>query len=605
MLDQARDPTDSASAPVVRPAPRATFAEVALPRVMGALVALKFWLVWAQTHGAIAIAGYDDALYMNLANHLVNGNWLGPYDLVTLLKPPGYSIWIAGNYFTGQPLHLNQHLIYAGACALFVQAIAPRVPSRLLRLVLFAVLLFQPMSFSTSTLRYVRDSLYTTQVLSVLSCAIALVIRVDAPVRILTRWSLALGLIGGFMWVTRDEGVVILPALGCAAALMALHLWRHRPADWRRRALAIGIAVPVAATVVLTVALLNYRHYGFFGVSEFKATELNDAMGALARVEPAQHRRWVIVANETRSRIYERSAAFREIQTALENRRDQWSAAGTVMFEWDRAAEQEEIKTGTLLGTVCHEPVEWDDAVMRAEIMTGWFVIALREAVVVAGLQKTPADGMAYFRRLADEVNAACEAGELQCGPRRSSLAPPWRWDYLGLTLRRTCRGAARLLTLEDIIMFPTLGSEEQLAPFRALTRDRLAPVATTPPSPPAERTAVDQWRLNRLAEIHRAYAAVLPASAIAVTACIVLGLAFGRRRGSWPLLGAALVLLLAIGGRLGLLAYMDATAFPRSLIPLYMMPIYPLTIALFLLILIDGIRVLSQASRRVDLVSK
>ncbi len=572
-----------------------------MPGVMGALVALKLWLVSVQMHGAMGIAGYDDALYMSLAKHLVNGDWLGPYDLMTLLKAPGYSFWIAGNYFIGLPLHINQHLIYAGACALFVRAIAPRVPSKLVRLVLFAVLLFQPMSFSTSTLRYVRDSLYTTQVLSVLSCVLALLMRLDAPVRVLTRWSLGLGLIGGFMWVTRDEGVVILPALGCAATLVGVHLWRRRPPDWRRRALAIGIAVPVAASIVLIVALLNYRHYGFFGVSEFRAAELSDALGALARVQPVQHRRWVIVATETRSRIYEHSAAFHEIHTTLENRRDLWSTAGPMMFEWDQTAEQDEIKTGTLLGTVCHEPVEWDDAAMRSEIMTGWFVIALREAVVMAGLYKTASDGMVYFRRLADEVNAACEAGHLQCGPRRSSLAPPWRWDYLGLTLRRTCRGVARLLTLEDMPMFPTVGSDEQLAPFRALTRDRLAPVASTPPSPPTERSMMDQWRLNRLAAIHRAYAAVLPTSAIAAMAGVVLSLVFGRPRGSWPLLGAALILSIAIGGRLGLLAYMDATAFPHSLISLYRLPIYPLMMALFLLIVIDGIRVLSQARRRVD----
>lgn len=605
MQGQDLGPTDSgAPERLSRTEPGACRWSVASPWAMAALVALKLWLVAGQQHAAIATAGYDDALYIklarHLARHLVTGEWLGPYDHLTLLKGPGYSLWVAGNFFIGLPLHVSQHLVYAGACALFVVAIRPRVSSRLVRLGLFAVLLFQPMSFSTSTLRYTRDSLYTTQVLGALSCLLGMMVRLDAPLRVIVRWSLGFGFIGGFLWVTRDEGVVILPAVGAAWAMIAVRLWRDRRPDWLRRALAIALSLPLAVALVLAVAQMNRRHYGIFTISELKKAEHTDAVGALARVEPAQLRRWVIVSTETRERIYPYSSSFRELQPILEGpRRKLWGSMGPLMFEWDQAAMRDEILTGKMLGTICHETVEWDQAAMQEEIMTGWFFFALREAVVLTGRYNSAPEAMRYYARLADEVNAACAAGLLRCGPSRSSLAPPWRREYLGLTLRRMCRGAARLVTLADMPTFPTIGSEELLAPFRNMTNDRLTPVSGAAPPPRSERTVLDQWKLERLMTIHRVYAATLPTVGVLAVASFVLCLSLGRARRTCRLLGPALVLLMAIGARLALLAYMDATAFPRALIPLYMLPIYPLMLGFFLLALIDGLHVLASVGWR------
>jgi len=556
--------------------------------------------VAGQQHGALGHAVHDDALYIKLARHLVRGEWLGPYDLFTLLKSPGYSLWVAGNFFIGLPLHVSQHLVYAGACALFVLALRPRVASGLIRLGLFALLLFQPMSFSTSTLRYTRDALYTTQVLCALSCLLGMMARLEAPLRVIIRWSLGFGVIGGFLWITRDEGVVMLPAVGVAWAMMAVRLWRDRPPDWRHRALALAVSVPLAVALVLAVAQMNFRHYGIFTVAEFKQAELTAAVGALARVEPAQLRRWVIVTTETRARIYPYSSAFRELQPLLDGPMGKgWGIHGPLMFAGDQAVMREEIQTGTILGTMCHETVAWDQAAMQEEIMTGWFVVALRDAVALTGHHRSAPDAMRYYARLAAEVNAACAAGLLRCGPSRSSLAPPWRRAYLGLTLRRMCRGAARLVTPAGMSMVPSVGTDEQLAPFRDLTNDRLTPVSGTAPPPPSERTALDQWKLKGLMAIHRVYAATLPIVGVFAVASFVLCLSLGRARRTCRLLGPALVLLIAIGARLALLAYMDATAFPFALNSLYMLPLYPLMLAFFLLALIDGLYMLASVRWR------
>jgi hypothetical protein len=269
------------------------------------------------------------------------------------------------------------------------------------------------------------------------------------------------------------------------------------------------------------------------------------------------------------------------------------------MFKMDQETAEREIATGTFLGTVCQEPAEWDAAAMDGEIMTGWFVLALRETIDLAGHARSPSEGLAYLARVADEVNSACDSGALACGPARSSLAPPWRWDDLGLTLKRTCRGVARFLTLDDIAFFPTWGSPDQLASVQALTLDQFGTAIGTSPAPPTSRTLLDSWKAQRLADIRRVYAALFAPAVIGAALCALFLAVVERSRICWPLFGAALVLLVAGGARLGLLAYMDATAFPYALNPMYMLPIYPLVMAAIALLLVDGVRVLVRIRRR------
>ena len=52
---------------------------------------------------------YDDAYFARSAGHLLEGNWLGPYDMLTLSKGPTYPLFIAGAYQLHLPLKLAEH----------------------------------------------------------------------------------------------------------------------------------------------------------------------------------------------------------------------------------------------------------------------------------------------------------------------------------------------------------------------------------------------------------------------------------------------------------------------------------------------------------------
>ncbi|MES1168868.1 MAG: hypothetical protein ABUL61_06825, partial [Oleiharenicola lentus] len=126
----------------------------------------KLWLTRGQEVYALGYAGHDDVLFLRLADSLLHGDWLGTYDQLTLAKGPMYSCWIAVMALLHVPLYFAQHLLYAGACALLVQACAPAIPSAAARFGGYALLLWNPMSFEASSMgRVLRQHIYSPEVL--------------------------------------------------------------------------------------------------------------------------------------------------------------------------------------------------------------------------------------------------------------------------------------------------------------------------------------------------------------------------------------------------------------------------------------------------------
>src|SRR5262249_14749888 len=130
-----------------------------------------------------------------------------------------------------------------------------------------------------------------------------------------------LGLLAALFWLTREEGVWLVPALAVLVMAGALRLWR----DWRSginrapRALA-GLArlpgIPGAglAAVLAVVAGLNERHYGTFMLNEFQTGSFPRAYGALSRIQSGEWVRHVPVSDSALQAAYSASAAARELQ---------------------------------------------------------------------------------------------------------------------------------------------------------------------------------------------------------------------------------------------------------------------------------------------------
>jgi hypothetical protein len=436
------------------------------------MVALKLWLVAAQPVVAHANASFDDRLYLALAEQVLKGNWLGPYSQFTLMKGPMYSLFIAGVFFSGLPLPIAQHLLYLLGCTLLVLALRPCFSADWQAFILFALLWWQPMSYVE--LDILRQNIYTSLTLLLFAGLCALETRRRSGVYVRLAWGALLGISAAAFYLTREEGIWVVPGAVLLIGAAAWNSWRNRE---RLRPLfaPVLIAAACAAVILGTVCTLNYRHYRWFGTVEFRAPEFRSAYGALQRPISSEEIPYVPVPRDVRLKLYEVSPSFAELKPYLE---------GPIGLEW---ANYSDFLTG--------RPGE------ELQIGGGSFVWALRDCVVASGHGNNAKEALNFYKSLGVEINRACDDGSITpARTRRDSLMPRWR---TGQTQRiwQTAPGyIAEFFLLKGFTAYPTesWGSADLLALFRDLTRWRLAPSnETRDPNPTQSR--LDSFRLTIL----------------------------------------------------------------------------------------------------------
>lgn len=424
--------------------------------VATALTALSLWLPAGLPLVALSDFIYDDALYVRLAAHVASGEWLGPYDASTLAKGPLFPVFIAVASRLGIPLLLAGRLLFAAAALLLVAALAPVVRATWARLLLLAVLLLNPVVVT----RAAREVVYPSVTLLALAGACGAFLSLPSSPRRAFAWSGLCGAALGSIWLTREEGVWILPAV---AILLAAAVFRetHRAGLLAGLRRAGGVAVLpflVLGLVLLCVALANLGAYGVLSVRESSEKPFLSAYGALVRIRPSVARRSVPVPEDVRRRAYAQSPTFRTLEPLLE---------GEVGRTFSAVGAELSPEAG-------------------GDIAAGWLQFALRDAASGTGRYRDARTAAAFWARVADELNAACEAGRLECLPERHTMTPPGVGRLLPEVLRRLPAGLAFLASSVD--SSPALrdpgsssGSEAGRALFARMSRERLAPAPGEP----------------------------------------------------------------------------------------------------------------------------
>ena len=435
-------------------------------------VGLKFWLVAAQPVVAHANASFDDRLFLALAEQVLKGHWLGPYSQFTLMKGPMYSLFIAGAYLARIPLPIAQHLLYLCSCALVVVALRPCLNASWQAPTLFTLLWWQPMSYVE--LDVLRQNIYTPLTLLVFAGLIALETRRTGGRTARLLWGALLGFSAASFYLTREEGVWILPGAGLLIGACIWNCW----SEPRMRHGLLGqaiIAAVCAAVVVTSICALNFRYYGWFGTVELRAREFLSAYGALQRPIASEEIPYVPVTRETRTRLYEVSPSFGELRPCLE---------GAVGLEWANYSDY-----------LTQRPAE------EFQIGGGSFVWALRDCVIASGHGASAKDALQFYRAIATDVNRACDEGRAgPCRSRRDTMLPR---SHAGGTerLARIFPGyAADFFLFRGFTAYPaeSWGSADLLELFRDLTRWRLAPSTEAPEFGPLP-SRYDRYRVQVL----------------------------------------------------------------------------------------------------------
>ena len=379
-----------------------------------AAVAVKLILCSQQLFEAVPLAStIDDGLMMRLATSIREGNWLGEYDYLTLGKHSFFALWLAFLNVLHVNFLVGGQLLYAAACLVLLAAVKPLFRTNAARGLVFLAVLWLPASWAQFTLRVYRDNIYPALVLLALGGLVGAFCRFAQPAKKAVPYYVVAGAALAAAWLCHEDNALLLPFVGCAAAVYLVFLFTSKTAGQKRAKLAL-LLLPLAlwAGGITAWKAMNYRYYGRFIVSDFSQGEFADAMGALTRVAPDAQQRYIPIPYQTRQMLYEISPTLASIQDEIEN--------GDMYSRYGYADKPEFIANG----------IHW----------------MLREAAANAGVYATPETARAFWQAVADEVNAACDAGEVPAGRKHSGVFSPVKAEYILPSLEKFGDEAAELL---------------------------------------------------------------------------------------------------------------------------------------------------------------
>lgn len=522
------------------------------------LVLAKLWLVGGQRLTAYGSLTIDDQWFVQHASTIGAGTWFGAFDAHTLIKQPGYPMFIALVHAVRMPLLLAHQLLYVFAIAIMLVALRPVLVSRGRRFCAFALLLFNPMTMNAPiSARVDRSGIYPALTILLLACLVGLVSSCDRPRRATAMWAVASSLSIGALWLVREEWLLLLPALVFGLALSIVRLARVQMPPLRRVVAAVGVACIPLSVVVGTLWLehVNDVRYGL-AITNVEQTSMSDGLGPMFRVSPATTFEQFPVTAETRELIYDVSPTF--------------------------AALRDEIETGVGSRFSSLRPDGVRD--LGGQVFQ-WVVLdaigATRRATTLTQLADT-------FHSIASEIDTACDDARLRCGPPHSGIAPAWKWSRLPALTARTLTGLRMTI---DLGAFTALspdgdGTAADRALFSRMTNEPLAP---------GPNTFVTRQRVHLISAFRWLYR-LLAVAAIVVVAMKAWAALRGRRVPSWTLttllgVGALLVVVRVVG-----LSYLDLTAFP-AFAPTYLASAYAVCLVLAVAVILGNRATIAQTS--------
>ncbi len=205
------------------------------------------------------------------------------------------------NFRLGLPITVAQGLLHAAASACAGFTLLRITKSQSWGLLLFVALLFLPAMYFTPA-RIIRDYFYTSVTLLFFSSLLLLTFDRSRIIQLVS--ALVAGFGAGILWITREEGIWIVPA--SLLALIVAAVWGEHGSRARLAAL-VALASSCVALTVVAVGGANAHVYGRFIVSELRDGDFQSALTWLQRASSTHWRPYVGVPREARLELYRHS----------------------------------------------------------------------------------------------------------------------------------------------------------------------------------------------------------------------------------------------------------------------------------------------------------
>lgn len=369
------------------------------------LILVRFCISDRLSVYIIGNSPHDDLWVVRAANSILEGEWFGEYNQYTLIKGAFCPLLMAFSQKIGLT-YLNMYtILYIVSCLIFSAALSPLLKNNISKIVVFAAVLFNPISFATETFQRVyRNGHSQWQLLLIFGCIIGAYLRRNKKISQIIPWALMGGL---SLWAfvnTREDSIWIMPFVIVAAIVSAG--WaaffekkeNDRPPVRSRILKAFVMFIPLIIMFVGNSCLkyMNYKYYGCALLNDRTKggfVSFIDDLYLIKRDEAAEQKYTdetlpyafyqYNIYHDSLKKAYEASPTLKKAENDIEN----------AIALWDSGEE-----------------------IVDSELIYDHMLFAIRDGVAAAGYYSSLKNSEEFYSSVHSELQAAFRNGALEKG---------------------------------------------------------------------------------------------------------------------------------------------------------------------------------------------
>lgn len=361
--------------------------------------------VWALTNQTC-----DDDLMFQMAHNISYGNWLGTYNSNTLIKGPFFSLLLAIFSKFGLPYIGMMNIIYTCAVLYFIFCIKDLFKNKKILIIIYIILLFNPVSYASWTLQRVyRNGITLSQVLIVVGSMFALYYKLlnsdKNKLFKMLPYSIIAGLTLGTFWTNREDGIWLLPFVIVVIMInLAIIIINKKKEKESLKMMTAKLVITILPMIILigtlhVVRFINYKYYGVYQYNEINDGYFGKVIQSIYSIKTDEDIQYVSATRNKIKIAYEVSPTLNSVKEQLDFSLDIWDNS-------DRNPGDKEVEDG-------------------------WFWWALKGGVEGAGYYQSATMSNKFYKKVYEEIENAKKSNKIETQfTMPAKLMSPWKKRY-------------------------------------------------------------------------------------------------------------------------------------------------------------------------------
>lgn len=353
---------------------------------------LKQLLVYDLPIVANVQLGVDDALMIQIADNMVEGNWVGNYNDSVLSKGLTFPIILSFCYFIKLDYITMMTLLYTIACLVLTYVLNKKIKNKILLFAIYVIALFTPIMYSYQVMQRVyRNAIIPSMAILIIAGYIYLFFTREET-KYLKKYTVScgIGIVLALFWYTREDSIWMLPyIIFMSIALLISIIVKNKKINKEFFKILIVLLIPIVMVLAYRniLCIKNYEHFGVYTV--YNNEEYNKAMKNLKKVKKHVYYDNIDYPVEKLKRVAE-VTCLGQVYETLE---------------------------GLIYGYS-----QFDSSPVEGEVANGWFPWAFKGALNSYGYYSKAENTNLFFSTLNRDIEKAFENGTLEKEDKRPDI---------------------------------------------------------------------------------------------------------------------------------------------------------------------------------------